>query len=241
MEKIDGVWYMSGLSRNARGRIKNLSDLTAFVDKLGFVPLFKNEIEGFSVEEHSAAESWWTGNSDDPWELREQAACAHKLAYGKFFGGKAGFISLGYLPHFVNFRRDGYDFDSLWEEGKAKMREKKLMDLFELKSEWFSYEMKKAAGFGKGGEKNFDGTLTSLMSQTYLVMCDFKKKLNKRGEEYGLMKCAKYCPPEHIWGYDTVTAAYSTEPAESFELLVNRLTELYPAAGREAAERILKK
>lgn len=239
MEKIDGIWYMKGLTRKSSGRIKNIDELTAFVDSCGFVPLFANEIEGFSVEEHCAAESWWTGSADDPWEMREQAAAERRVAYGKFFEGKAGFISLKMLPDFVNYRRDGYDFDSLWDEGKAKLRQKKLMDLYELKDEWFSYEMKKAAGFGKGGEKNFDGTVNQLMQQLYLVMCDFRKKLNKRGEEYGLMKCAKYCPPEKIWGYDTVCSAYKYDPEESRERIEGQLFKLFPGADKKAAKKLI--
>ena len=37
-------------------------------------------------------------------------------------------------------------------------------------------ELKKQAGFGKDGEKGFDGAITNLMMQTYLCNCDFKKK-----------------------------------------------------------------
>ena len=48
---------------------------------------------------------------------------------GKFFAGKAGFISLRWLPFFANYRREGYDFDSRWEDGKASRREKNIMDL----------------------------------------------------------------------------------------------------------------
>ncbi|MBR1750102.1 MAG: hypothetical protein IJ740_04335 [Ruminococcus sp.] len=239
MEKIDGVWYMSGLSRNDRSRIKNIDELIGFVEAVGFVPLFANDIEGFSVEERSAAESWWTGADDDPWEMRELAACSHRVAYGKFFGGKAGFISLSMLPHFINFRRDGYDFDSLWDEGKAKMREKKIMDLFTLKNDWFSYEIKKTAGFGKGKEKNFDGTINSLMQKLYVVMCDFQKKRNKKGEEYGLMKCARYCTPEALWGYDEVTREYVNEPGESRELVLSHLLKLFPAADKKAAQKLI--
>ena len=35
-----------------------------------------------------------------------------KVAYGKFFDKKAGFISLEWLPYFANYRRSGYDFDA---------------------------------------------------------------------------------------------------------------------------------
>lgn len=239
MEKIDGVWYMSGLSLNDSSRIKNIDELIGFVDAVGFVPLFANDIEWFSVEEHSAAQSWWTGREDDPWEMREAAAASHRVAYGKFFNGKAGFISLTMLPFFVNFRRDGYDFDSLWDEGKAKLRQKKIMDLFTLRDEWFSYEMKKTAGFGKGKEKNFDGTINLLMQQMYVVMCDFRKKLNKKGEEYGLMKCAKYSSPESIWGYDEVTAKYCDEPEDSRQFVYEHLLRLYPAADKKAALKLI--
>jgi hypothetical protein len=52
------------------------------------------------------------------------------VAYGKFFGNKAGFISLKWLPYFANFRRSGYDFDSRYQDGLAERREKKIMDYF---------------------------------------------------------------------------------------------------------------
>ena len=39
-------------------------------------------------------------------------------------------------------------------------------------SEIYSNELKKQAGFGKDGEKGFDGAITNLMMQTYLCNCD---------------------------------------------------------------------
>ena len=41
-------------------------------------------------------------------------------------------------------------------------------------SEIYSNELKKQAGFGKDGERGFDGAITNLMMQTYLCNCDFK-------------------------------------------------------------------
>ena len=58
------------------------------------LPLFKNEIDGFSAEEHTSALYWWSGDPEqDPWEWRELIARSGQAAYGKFFGKKAGFIS----------------------------------------------------------------------------------------------------------------------------------------------------
>lgn len=237
MTNENGEWIIRGLSVDAPDRIKSAEELIDFVNEIGFLPLFQNEIEGFSVEEHAASDWWWTGEAEDPWEWREICAKSRKIAYGKFFGGRAGFISLKWLPYFANYRRDGYDFDSLHDDGKANSRQKKIMDLFEDKDEWFSYELKRTAGFGKYGEKNFEGTLTSLQMMIYLVVCDFRCKLNKKGQEYG-MRVAQYSMPEKLWNYDAVTAAYSEDPEKSKQRIIDRVKELYPSADDKAIKRV---
>ena len=62
-----------------------------------------------------------------------------------------------------------------------------------------STELKKKAGFGRSGEKNYLGIITGLQMQTYLVITDFHRRRNKRGEEYG-MPVSVMLPPEAIWG-----------------------------------------
>ena len=89
------------------------------MNEIGFLPFFANDVPGFSAEEHTASHVWWTGNkATDPWEWREEIAASHAIAYGKFFDGRAGFISVPWLPYFANARRSGWDFDGKWQEGK---------------------------------------------------------------------------------------------------------------------------
>jgi hypothetical protein len=234
----NGDWIMHGTSSTDSNRIKTVDELIGYVDKVGFLPLFKNEIDGFSVEEHVASDSWWTGNSEsDPWEWRAAAARSKKVAYGKFFGKKAGFIALEWLPYFVNYRRDGYDFDSLYDDGKAKNRAKKIMDLFDENGELFSFKIKQLAGFGKGGEKNFGGVLTELQMQTYLTVADFRYRTNKKGEEYG-MSVAIYSKPETLWGYDFVTSAYSESPEKSRQRIAERVRKLYSNADEKCIKKL---
>ena len=86
---------------------ENIIELTT---EAGFLPLFAGDIPGFSVEEMTAPEDWFSGNpAADPWLWREELAAEGALAYGKFFAGKAGFISRDCLPAFCNLRRDGYE------------------------------------------------------------------------------------------------------------------------------------
>ena len=82
---------------------------------------------------------------------------------------------------------------------------------------------------GKGGEKNYPGIITALQMQTYLVISDFNRRVNKRGEEYG-MPVSVLLPPEAIWGYERVTSAYSEDPVRSRQRIVDRIYEQFPDA-----------
>lgn len=236
MASDEGGWILHGLSPSDPRRIPDASALEAEVDRLGFLPLFAGGVPGFSVEERTAAAQWWTEDPvSDPWLWREQISAGARTAYGKFFGGRAGFISLKWFPRFANWRRDGYDFDARWDEGLANLRAKKIMDLFQNGEERFSFEVKREAGFGKGGEKNFEGVVTSLQMDTYLILRDFRQRRNRAGFPYG-WSIAVYAAPESVWGYDLVTSAYGEAPEESRRAVYDRLFRVCPgASGNEAA------
>ena len=224
-------WIMHGPDAADPDCIRSVPELEKYIEKVGFLPLFRSEIPGFSVEEHVAPDAWWTGDPEtDPWEWRKAIASGGRIAYGKFFGRKAGFISKEWFPAFANYRRDGYDFDARWDDELASIRSKKIMDLFmeeNLDRELFAADIKQEAGFGR--EKNFDGEITNLQMQTYLCIGGFRRKTNKAGNEYG-WGVAVYCTPEHLWGYEHVASAYSEAPSESAAKLSAHLRELFPQA-----------
>lgn len=223
--------------------IHTVDEAIKYIKKTGFLPLFKNVIPGFSLEERTVSNYWWSGNQErDPWEWREIIARRDDIAYGKFFDKKAGFIAREWIPLFANIRRDGYDFDALWDDQKANRRQKKIMDLFmdeNQDSELFSYEIKQRAGFGKDGEKNFEGTVTDLQMSTYLCMRDFKRRKNKKGQEYG-WNVAIYATPEHIFGFDYVRSAYSENPGESRRRLYEFLKDVYPIATEKQIKKLIR-
>ena len=232
-------WVARALRSDRPDRIKSPAELTALVKRDGFLPLFANGVEGFSVEERTFARDWWSDDPDrDPWEWRKLLADAGEVAYGKFFAGKAGFVSLEWLPYFANWRRDGYDFDALWSDGKADRREKLIMDLFADGGELYSNEMKRLAGFGTV-VKNFEGALTALQHRFYLTVRDFRQRSNKKGEPYG-WPIAVYSTPESRWGYGLLSSAYSEPPETSRERIFTRVRELYPGASERRIREILK-
>ena len=94
MEVINGQWYMDGVDWDDESCLKSADDLLALIDEAGFMPLFANDIAGFSVENRTDPAYWWTGDPErDPWEWRMILARTGKVAYGKFFSNKAGVFS----------------------------------------------------------------------------------------------------------------------------------------------------
>ena len=136
MPNENGTWIMYGVSWNDSECLHSVDEAIDYINEVGFLPLFKNDIPGFSIEERTVPKYWWCGDPEvDPWEWRELIARSGKVAYGKFFDKKAGFISKKWLPYFVNVRRDGYDFDALWKDGKASAKQRKIMNLFAEENE----------------------------------------------------------------------------------------------------------
>ncbi len=229
MYERDGEWIMEGLDAHDPKRIKSIEELYEYVETVGFLPLFCSHVPGFSLEELTASSAWFSGNEEDPWQWRAIAATEGKVVYGKFFGKKAGFISKEWFPYFVSYRRDGYDFDTLYELGEASRKSKLLMDALDSREAVPSHVLKDTAGFGRNGEKGFDGAITNLMMQTYVVICGFERKLNRNGEEYG-WPVADYCTAEEKFGREFVRSKYHLRKEEVLEKILEQMHKLYPDA-----------
>lgn len=208
--------------------IETKDELCALIEDIGFIPLFRGDIPGFSVEDITRPERWFSDDDaeHDPWDWRKHIAAEGNIAYGKLFRNKAGFISKKWYPKLANFRRDGYDFDSLYEEGLAPRRQGLIMKLFENGDRIPSYEIKRLAGFGGNGEKGFEGALTALQMQTYLTVCGFARKRNRAGGEYG-WPIGLYSMPEALFGAEYVRAEYRTDPKVSRGEIVDHCGELF--------------
>ena len=114
------------MSKRYARQLHSADGLIAAVEQYGFLPFFRNEIHGFSIEELCPPELWFADDVDGPWEWKGPAARSGKCLYGKLFNKKAGFVSREWIPDFANFRRDGYDFDARWDDGLASYKDKVL-------------------------------------------------------------------------------------------------------------------
>jgi hypothetical protein len=240
MITLDGKWTMEGLEKTDKSRIKTYKELTDLINRIGFLPLFKNNIEGFSVEERTASKSWWCGNRDeDPWEWREIIASEGIVAYGKLFQNKAGFVSKEWYPMFAAYRRDGYDFDSRYEDGLASIKCRNIIEVLLEHEILPSFELKALAGFGKGGDKGFEGAMSLLQMQTYITVRDFRRKRNKKDEEYG-WSVAAYSLSEKLFGEDYVRSAYHVNGKTAKEDILRHLLSVFPTASYEDMAKCIK-
>ena len=74
--------------------------------------------------------------------------------------------------------------------------------------------------------------------QLYLVVVDFARRRNKRGGEYG-MPVSILLPPEAVWGYDAVAAAYSELPEDSARRIAAQIRKHWTSADEKAIWRMV--
>lgn len=236
-------WTMKGLDTDNPSCIQSAEELLALINRKGFLPLFRNDISGFSVEEYTCAGNWWSGKvQNDPWLWRELVIRNKGAVYGRFFNRKAGFISLEWFPHFANYRRNGYDFDALCDDGEVSLKLRNYMSTLRprdsLYKKLFTYEIKEMLGITAKKASEFESVMTSLQMYTYVCVCDFQPKINKKGEPYGKgVSC--YATPEAILGYDYVTSMYNTEIEKSKNNIWVFMKDQYPNIDYKQFEKYL--
>ena len=206
-------------------------ELADTVARIGFLPFFKNEIPGFSIEEHCPPRLWFT-NEPGPWEWKGPVIKTGTCAYGKFFRGKAVYVSLEWLPHFCNYRRAGYDFDARCDDGLVYYRDREIYEAIADAGKISSNELRQKVG------KDTDKYLTRLQMQTYAVNSDFLYGRDKNGKSYG-WGTAEFSTPEYLYG-DVVRSRYDVCPADSYTAIFDHIRGVLKNCNEKALHRLLK-
>lgn len=215
-------------------------DLTELVKELGFLPFFGSNIMGFSIGEATPIEVWQKNLGLGPWLWRDDIAKEKECIYGKFFNKKTGYVSTEWFPHLANYRRNGYDFDALFDDGLARYDDKHIYDIIESKGPITAPQLKKEASVDRKKTSRFDGIMTRLQMMTYIVPVDFifpKDEYGNKKYSYGI---TVYDTPEHWLGYDFCTSQYKTPPKESLEFMVQHLMKMLPDIDRDSVVKLLK-
>ena len=217
--------------------IRTQQDLENAVEEFGILPFFSNSIPGFSIEEHTPAEIWFT-EEPGPWEWKGPVIRATGCAYGKFFEHKAAYISRKWFPDFANFRRDGYDFDARFDDELAPYKDNALYTLLDENAPVLSRDLKRLGHYGKKENSGFDTIISRLQAQCYVVTSDFVYMKDRYGKEYG-WGVAEYSTPEKMMGEEFTSRVYQRSPEESFRVILEHLKELFPEVDEKRLTRFL--
>lgn len=221
-----------------RSDVTSAAEMERLILDYGFMPLFQNEIPGFSIEDHTSPSQWFQDGVEGPWDWRGPIAGAGRCVYGKLFRGKAGFVSLEWLQDFINLRRDGYDFDLRYDEGMASRKDKQALETIIQSGSILSRQLKAACGYGKHGQKGFDTVITRLQMQMYVTIAGFEQAIDRFGKPYG-WGIARYTTPEAQFGEAMIDAAYERAPEASRARVLAHLTRRLPEADEALIARLI--
>lgn len=210
--------------------IYNAAQLAAFIQQIGFLPLLDSSIPGFAAEQIVADDCHYVvfpdGGWDWPlWKWKGPIVSEGGCVYGKFFGGKAGFISREWWPDFCNFRRSSHPMP---EEGSI---EETILLTLGGQGSLITRELRAACGFtGPKMRSRFDSYVTRLQMATRIVTQDFVYPIDKHGHEYG-WGWSLLTTPEQLFGREACQCPERT-PKESLQRMVEHLIPFLPEAGK---------
>ena len=205
--------------------IHTCAELTAFIDKIGFLPLLRMGVAGWSAEELVDEDCQYTPLPDGGWEwplwewkgeIIRESGCA----YGKFFKGKAGFVSREWWLDFCNWRRQVHPFPE-----PESIEEAILLTLKENGS-LITRDLRALCGFtGSKMRSRFDAFLTKLQMGGYIVTEDFVYPRDKHGQSYG-WGWSLLTTPEELFGRENCRVNRS--PEESLGRIKGHFKKILP-------------
>lgn len=220
-----------------RIEIHSCPELIDCIQRVGFLPLLNCGIHGFCAESLMAEECRFTQFDDGTWEWplwtwKSAVVTDGNCVYGKFFAGKAGFISREWWPDFYNWRRNHYS--ALDEESIENL----ILEILKKNGSMITRELRAACDFtGPHMRSKFDNYITRLQMGCRIVTEDFVYPTDKHGRKYGF-GWSLLTTPERLLGRGACLC--DRAPAESYQRMFEHLTKLLPYASEKQITKILK-
>ncbi len=209
-----------------RRNIGTCHELMVAIEELGFLPLLDGGVVGFSAEEMVDPECRYVATEDGwdwpLWKWKGPIITEGNCVYGKFFNGKAGFVSKQWWSHWCNWRRS-----TKTELAPGSIEETILLTLQEHGS-LITRELRALCGFtGAKMRSRFDSYVTRLQMQCRIVTEDFVYPRDRHGREYG-WGWSLLTTPERLLGKEMCQS--DNTPQESRALIAKHLRRILPTA-----------
>lgn len=216
--------------------IHSCPELIECIRQVGFLPLLDSGIQGFCAEALLAEECRFVQFDDGSWEWplwqwKGPIVTEGSCVYGKFFNGKAGFVSLEWWGDLCNWRRYRHPVP---EEGTV---EDAILETLRASDSLITRELRAACGFtGPKMRSKFDAYVTRLQTACRIVTEDFVYPRDKHGRGYGF-GWSLLTTPERLLGAEACCSI--CDPQESYERMHAHLKALLPRATGRQIQKLL--
>ena len=217
--------------------IHSCPELMNYIQEVGFLPLLDSGIHGYSAEDIVDEDCRYVmlpdGGWDWPlWKWKGPIVQEGNCVYGKFFAGKAGFVSREWWPDFCNYRRGLHPAP---EEGTI---EDAILQTLQEHGSMITRELRAACGFTVPKMRSrFDSYVTRLQMACRIVTEDFVYPRDKHNREYG-WGWSLLTTPEQLFGLDA--SHCKRTPQESFNRMITHFRSLLPEATDKQITKLIK-
>ena len=220
-----------------QGEIHSCAELMDYIQQVGFLPLLDSGIWGYSAEDVVDEDCRYVvfddGGWDWPlWKWKGPIVTEGNCVYGKFFAGKAGFVSREWWPDLCNYRRSQHPAP---QEGSI---EEAILFTLSEQGSLITRELRAACGFtGPKMRSRFDGYITRLQMACRIITEDFVYPQDRHGREYG-WGWSLLTIPEQLLGREACQCPRT--PQESFDRLFAHFRKLLPDATDQQILKLIK-
>lgn len=192
--------------------------MLSLIKEFQLIPFFVNPIPGYSVEEHTPPDLWFTEDNLGPWDWKIECVRSGDIAYGKFlFGGKAAFATVDVYREIMNWRRSLPKY-------KPTQDQQKVLDYLEEQGSITVPEVRKLMGVTKSAA---DALLARIQMQSRIITGDITRVYRGMDLRYSGWQRSSFCTPEALFeeldfpfpGFQPRTLRSSLTPDESLEFL----------------------
>lgn len=192
--------------------------MLSLIKEYQLIPFFVNPIPGYSVEEHTPPDLWFTEDNLGPWDWKIECVRSGDIAYGKFlFGGKAAFATVDVYREIMNWRRSLPKY-------KPTPDQQKVLDYLEEQGSITVPEVRKLMGVTKSAA---DALLARIQMQSRIITGDITRVYRGMDLKYSGWQRSSFCTPEALFeeldfpfpGFQPRTLRSSLTPDESLEFL----------------------
>lgn len=173
-------------------RLESAESMVAAIRELGIVPFFKSPVPGYSIQEMTTPDHWFDSSDDlGPWDWKIEAVQSGDIAYGKFLnGGKAGFATLEWYAHLLNWRRS-------LDKYRPDANELRILDVLRQSGDIGSKEIRQLLGVKKGPA---DNVVAKMSQKTLLLVGDIRRVYKGPTLSYQGWQTCSFCTPEALFG-----------------------------------------